>query len=294
MEQRTNIATPHEDINGKLQTVSYRPGTPVSAAGSICSSVADIAQWLRMQLNMGQFEGRQIVDGSIIEETRTPHTPIPLKAIERQLFPSRHFAAYGLGWFLSDTYGRFNVRHTGGLDGMLSATLLIPEEKIGIVILTNKLPNATYIVLSHFLVEKLLGLTSRDWIQTYIELEKKENEKVELAKKQRDDSRVKDTNPASPLASYAGNYESPVLGGATIHKDDDRLHIQLQSHKSLTGTLEHWHYDTYLCKWDDPILRESLIPFITNGQGEIVEFRVKIREDWIDPLEHVFKKVAGN
>ena len=42
--------------------------------------------------------------------------------------------------------------------------------------------------------------------------------------------------------------------------------------------------------WDDPVLGESLISFITDGQGHVVEFRVKIREDWIDPLEHVFKK----
>jgi hypothetical protein len=40
----------------------------------------------------------------------------------------------------------------------------------------------------------------------------------------------------------------------------------------------------------EPVLGASLIPFISNGQGEIAEFRVKIREDWIDPLEHMFRK----
>jgi len=41
------------------------------------------------------------------------------------------------------------------------------------------------------------------------------------------------------------------------------------------------------------VLGESLIPFIGNGQGQVAEFRVKIREDWIDPLEHVFKKISA-
>ncbi len=68
------------------------------------------------------------------------------------------------------------------------------------------------------------------------------------------------------------------------------LHIQLQAHESISGTLEHWHHDTFLCKWDDPVLGESLIPFITDGQGQVAELRVKIREDWIDPVEHVFMK----
>jgi CubicO group peptidase (beta-lactamase class C family) len=292
---RTNIATPHEDVKGKLQTVIYREDAHVGAAGSICASVADIALWLRMQLNQGSLNGKQIVDASIIAETHTPHTPIPLKAIERKLFPSRHFSAYGLGWFLSDTHGRFIIRHTGGVDGMLSSTVVIPEERLGIAVFTNKLPNAGYIVLSHYLIERFLGITPQDWIQAYVDLEKEENAKVEKAKKQRDDSHAKDTFPSLALEKYAGAYESSILGGATLSlpRSGGGLHIQLQAHESISGTLEHWHYDTFLCRWNDPVLGESLIPFISDGQGQVAEFHVKIREDWIDPQEHVFKRMNG-
>lgn len=299
---RTNIATPHEDVRGKLQTVMYRPDAHVGAAGSICASIADIALWLRLQINKGSLDGKQIIDETIITETHTPQTLIPLKAIDRKLFPSRHFAAYGLGWFLSDTHGKFIVRHTGGVDGMLSATVVIPEEKLGIAVFTNKLPNAGYIVLTHYLIEKFLGITSPDWIQTYIDLDKEENAKVEKARQQRNDLRAKDTRPSLELEKYAGAYESSILGGATISVEGDALSgeaiskrdglcIQLQAHGSISGTLEHWHYDTFVCKWDDPVLGESLIPFTSDGQGQVAEFRMKIREDWIDPLEHVFKKV---
>ena len=92
------------------------------------------------------------------------------------------------------------------------------------------------------------------------------------------------------MEKYAGTYESHILGKATIGLDGDQLHIQLQAHGTMSGTMEHWHYDTFLCKWDDPVLGESLVPFITDGQGNVAEFHVKIREDWIDPLEHTFKK----
>jgi hypothetical protein len=213
--------------------------------------------------------------------------------MERKLFPSRHFSAYGLGWFLNDSHGRLTVRHTGGVNGMLSITLLIPEEKIGIAVFTNKLPNAAYIIIPHYLTELLLGFPPKDWIQIYTELEQKENQRVEQAKGQREDSRAKDTHPALALGKYAGDYDSLILGGATVGVPEggSGLHIQLQAHASISGTLEHWHYDTFLCKWDDPVLGESLIPFITDGQGRVTEFRVKIREDWIDPLEHVFRKI---
>ena len=293
---RANLATPHEDVKGKLQTVIYREDAHVGAAGAICASVADIALWLRMQIHQGSLDGKQIVDSAIIEETRTPHTPMRLTDIERKLVPSRHFSAYGLGWFLNDTYGRFIVRHTGGVDGMLSSTVFLPGEKIGVAVFTNKLPNSAFVVLSHYLIEKLLGMTPRDWIQLYVDLEQEGKKKEEHAKQQREERRAKDTRPSLEREKYAGAYESPILGGATLTVEGDAskrggFRIQLQAHESMSGTLEHWHYDTFLCHWDDPVLGESLIPFITDGQGQVAEFRVKIRPDWIDPLEHVFKKM---
>lgn len=288
---RDNIARPHEDIKGKLQLVRQTEEMHVGAAGTICSSAADIARWLQMQLGDGCINGTQIVSPGIIAETRTPHTTIPLRPMERKLFPSRHFSAYGLGWFLNDSHGRLTVRHTGGVNGMLSITLLIPEEKTGIAVFTNKLPNAAYIIVPHFLNELLLGIVPQDWIRIYTELEQKEKERVEQAKTQHVASRVKDTRPSLELEKYAGNYESEILGKATVSVEGSGFHIQLEAHETIFGTLEHWHYDTFLCKWDDPVLGESLIPFITDGQGNVREFRVKIREDWLDPLEQVFKKV---
>jgi CubicO group peptidase (beta-lactamase class C family) len=287
---RKNIAAPHEDLRGKLQTVPYREDAHVGAAGSICASVGDIALWMRLQLNRGNLDGKQLIDETVIEETRTPHTPIRLTALERKLSPSRHFAAYGLGWFLSDTHGRFIVRHTGGVDGMLSSVVLIPEEKLGIAVFTNKLPNATFVILPNYLMETMLGLPHQDWIQIYTDLEKEGKEKEEQAKRKGEEERAKDTRPSLVLEKYAGDYDSLILGGATISLDGDGLCIQLQAHMSISGTMQHWHYDTFLCKWGDPVLGESLISFITDGQGNVTEFHVRIREDWIDPLEHIFKK----
>jgi hypothetical protein len=136
-----------------------------------------------------------------------------------------------------------------------------------------------------------LGLPPKDWIQIYTELEQQENQRAAQAQTQKADSRIKNTQPSLALEKHAGAYDSLILGGATVSLERSGLHIQLQADESISGTLEHWHYDTFLCKWDDPVLGESLIPFISDGQGEVMEFRVKIREDWIDPLEHVFRKI---
>jgi CubicO group peptidase (beta-lactamase class C family) len=289
--ERTNIATAHVDVKGSLQTVPHPKDSRTGASGSICSSAADIALWMRMQLNQGVVDGKQIVESAILAETHTPHTPMKLRPMEKRLFPSRHFSAYGLGWMLSDTHGRLTIRHTGDVYGMLSNTVLIPEEKLGIAVFTNKLPNAAYIILPHFLNEVLLGLPSKDWIGIYTDLEKGMKEKESQAEKRKADSHIQNTHASFELKSLVGTYDSSILGGAAISMEGDGLYIQLQLNETFSGKLEHWHYDTFLCKWDNPVLGESLIPFITDGQGQVAEFRVKIREDWIDPVEHVFRKV---
>lgn len=289
LSERTNIAAPHEDVKNGLQTVPYRAVPHGGAEGSICASAHDMARWIRLQLKDGNLDGGQLIDGSILEETRTPHTPIRLTPVERKLFPSRHFSAYGLGWFLSDYRGRLIVRHGGGVDGMLSMVCFVPEGNFGLAVFTNKLPNSGHAALYMHLLDSLLDAPPGDWIQTYIELDQEGKEKEEKAKKERNEKRAEEARPALELEAYAGDYESLILGGATVRVQGGGLHIQLQAHESIAGTLEHWHYDTFLCKWDDPVLGESLIPFITDGQGHVAEFHVKIREDWIDPLEHEFK-----
>jgi CubicO group peptidase (beta-lactamase class C family) len=292
LSERSNIATPHEDVKDGLQCVQYRADAHVGAAGAICASVADMARWLRMQLNSGSLDGKSIVDPAILAETHTPHTPIRLSAVERRLLPSRHFAVYGLGWMLSDIHGRLTIRHTGGVDGMLSSVAMFPEEKLGLAVFTNKLPNYAFNLLTNHLVDRLLGAAGPDWLQVYRDFTQEDQARAQKAQEQRASARIPGTHPALPLEKYAGRYDSPLLGGATLSSTAGGLHIQLEAHASLAGRLEHWHYDTFLCHWDDPVLGESLLPFISDGQGQVAEFRAKIREDWIDPLEHVFKKVA--
>jgi len=289
---RTNIAIPHESVYGPIQTVTYREDSNTGAAGSICACASDIARWLRFQLNGGRLEGRQLLEQSVLEATHTPHTLIPILPIERKLFPTRHFSTYGLGWFLNDHNGRLAVRHTGGVDGMLSSTIMLPEEKLGVAVFTNKLPNAGYLALSYELVDRMLGLAERDWIQAYLDFEQETGEQAKRVRSKIRETRVRDTRPALSLQNYAGNYHSLIAGDAVITERDGQLYIQLKAHATMSGELTHWHYDTFLCKWHDPVLGESMIPFITDGQGQAAEFHVKIREDWIDPVEHLFKKIG--
>lgn len=94
------------------------------------------------------------------------HTPIPASRNKRY---NSHFSGYGLGWFLSDKGGKMVAEHTGGLPGMLSKTLLLPDLNAGIVILTNTEPGgaAMFNTIAQSVLDNYLKLDHFDWLSFY-------------------------------------------------------------------------------------------------------------------------------
>src|SRR5215813_12394898 len=130
-----DFAAPHNERDGKLRVIAYCTADNIAPAGAINSSVRDLAQWIRLQLGHGTYQGKQLLSSAASREMWSAQTTIPVgEQAERQ---GTHFQAYGLGWFLSDYHGRKLISHGGGLDGMISQVGLMPEEHIGIVVLTN-------------------------------------------------------------------------------------------------------------------------------------------------------------
>lgn len=285
-----NVAKPHENISGSVRSLPYRNVDNIGPAGSINSTVQDMTQWLRMQLSNGLYGEKRIVNEAIIEETRIPHTPLRIPPSEQKLIPSIHFLAYGLGWELMDYQGRFVVRHVGGVDGMQSLVGLLPEEKLGIVILTNKIPQSFIFVLFYSIVDAYLHAPSKDWDKILFDQDREFVAQIAGQKKQIEEARVKETRLTLPLHEYAGVYNNPLYGDATIVVQHGQLALHLSAHPDITGSLKHWHYDTFLCRWTDPVFNQSLVPFILDGQGHVEKFKLKVREDWIDPFEYVFSK----
>ncbi len=288
----SDVATPHIKRDGRIVPVPYRNRDANPAAGAINSTVTDMARWLRLQLGLGTLDGKWLVDPAIIAETRTPQTLIPIAPAERELFPSRHFFAYGLGWSLMDYHGRLVVWHTGGIDGMASVSGFLPEENLGAVILTNLLPNQFPKALFYHIVDAYLGLPYQDWSERLLAAQREELARQEEQERRMERARIPGTRPSLPTGVYAGAYTNPIYGAATIAEEDGTLILQLMAHPAITGRLEHWHHDTFLCQWTDPVFDRSFIPFSLNSQGQVEGFRVKVREDWIDPLEYVFTRVS--
>jgi CubicO group peptidase (beta-lactamase class C family) len=291
LEGLSNVARPHTIYDGGVTCITYRNDDNIGPAGSIISCVGDMAKWTRMQLAEGAFAGEQLLDVSIIRETRTPHTIIRIEPDSPRFRATKLFAAYGLGWFLQDYRGRLLMSHGGGIDGMLSMVAIIPEEKLGLVILTNYDQHSLHAALCYHILDAFLGETAEDWSALFKERFEQEQAQERVKKQKIESARVTGTRPSRELHDYSGTYENTLYGQARVEQDDGKLVLHLMAHPDSPGDLDHWHYDTFCCRWRDRYFGQSFVPFELDEMGRVRAFGVKVREDWIDPLEYRFERV---
>ncbi|HEX6183355.1 MAG TPA: serine hydrolase [Pyrinomonadaceae bacterium] len=115
----------YEEATKETRRVPTRNLPAIAPAGAINSSARDMAQWLRLMLGGGTFEGKRLVSEKSFEELVKPQTKI------------QGPVSYGLGWFLRDWKGHKVVEHGGNIDGFNAQVALMPDQRLGFVMLTN-------------------------------------------------------------------------------------------------------------------------------------------------------------
>lgn len=257
-----NAAWPHNESGGKLRVLNRGNVDGSYSAAALNSSVADLSKWVRLQLGRGKFEGKQIFSE---QQSWQMHQ----QWLAQQVGPSgtpgiqpRHFAGVGMGWFVYDYYGRKVINHSGGLDGMLSYTVLIPEENAGFVILTNS-ESPTYAVMMNKVRDILVGAPERDYnaeaVKRVADSKREDDEK----RAKEDAARIKDTKPSLDLAAYSGKYSDKLYGDVTVSAENDRLVMRFGPSPNFVADLEHWHYDTFQIKWRPSVAYNFPRGFVT-------------------------------
>jgi CubicO group peptidase (beta-lactamase class C family) len=287
LDMDENVALPHTIRNDRVRTVPYVDVSISGPAGAINSCTADLIHWLLLQLANGSFKGKQLIDPKIIVETRKPQIIVPLSENAKRINPHSHLSAYAMGWFIRDFRGRFLVSHTGGLDGMYSYLGFMPDENIGVVILTNLDNQSLMRALAYHVYDVLLNLNFLDWSHRYM-ISSEEDAKKEKAQSKK--VKVEGTKPRHKISDYMGRYKSNLYGDIEIYSKNGELKMRLFPHPNVSGKIEHWQYDSFLIKWSDPGWGESILYFDLDDSGDITQFRMSVRPDWIDTLEYTFVK----
>jgi len=280
LARTTNVATPHGLADGALRTFPWVSWEGSGPAASVISSVADMARWIRLQLGRGSVDGVTLFGDAESDQMWTPHASFTVSRAASRRTPSTHFRGYGLGWSLSDYRGRKIVEHGGAYDGMYSRVALVPEENLGLVVLTNSMTSISS-ALSMRILDAFLGGEPRDWSQEYLERYRKgEAAKVErLAAIER--ARIPGTTPSFPLETYAGTYGGDLYGDVTVSREDGHLVLRMLPNPDLVADLSHFHHDTFEIRWRRPFpwFGKGWAQFLTNTKGEIVEMTLDVPND---------------
>ena len=287
---RDNVASPHKVIDGRNTPIPWHGWNAMGAAGSIISSVSDMSQWLQLQLRGGLLPDGDTLFSPTQQWTMwTVHTPLAVPPSMRTLYPSTHFRGYGLGWSLNDYEGRRLVSHGGAYDGMYSRVLLVPEEGLGMVVLTNSMTGISNAITNH-IVDLYLGAEPRDWSGILREREEAGNRRE--AQRRADFVRVTlpNTKPALPLASYAGTYTGPMLD-VSVTLENGGLVLRLP-HGELVADLRHRQLETFLIDWrrEWAWFEDGVATFVLDEAGKVVELKLNVPNQDIFFEELVLKR----
>jgi CubicO group peptidase (beta-lactamase class C family) len=247
LTEKGNFATPHAFEKEKNIPIPYVDWEEIGALGGIISSVNDIGKWMIFNMNHGITATDTLLTSpsvNMLWKIQNPFLVDQTKPNESKT----HFRGYGLGWSLADFHGRLRVNHTGGYDGMISAVTMIPDEKLGVVVLSNGM-NPPTTAITNYVLNTYLGLEEKDWSAQMLEQNKKRQSEDKRIS-DRVEKQVKGTHPSLPLEKYAEKYNSLIYGKIDVKLENGKLRLYFEHTPDLSATLEHWHYDVWKINWD--------------------------------------------
>ncbi|MDQ0477141.1 serine hydrolase [Chryseobacterium gotjawalense] len=279
-----NIIDAHAPVDGKVVAVPHDWNETGNAAGGIISNIKDMSVWAEFLMNgFTTKEGKKLVSDKQIQQLWNLQisTPVALK----NPYDS-NFAGYGLGWFITDVKGHKQVYHTGGLIGTVTQFTLIPDMKLGIIVLTNQQSGAAFSTITNTIKDSYLGMPEKDWLKTYGDRMAKVNADYDKGKKEifaKSEAFRKDKNAQIKADQIVGTYIDPWFGEVTIANEGKTFRIYCKNSPRLKGELLPYSSNVMIAKWDDRSYdADAFVNFNLNENGKAQGMKLKPISDVTD------------
>jgi hypothetical protein len=267
-----NFATPHTRIDGKVVTTAYDSVDNIGPAGAINSNAEDMARWLQAQLDSGRTPTGRVWSAQRTRELWTPATLVPVATQPAPLAPwQAMFSAYALGLNVRDYRGHRILIHSGGLQGMVSQVIMVPDLRLGVAVLSNAeepLPLAVALTA----IDGYMGGPVTDWIGALQAAARLEKASADSAVARKSAARHAEVGPSLPLSALAGPYSDAMYGDASIALENGKAVLRFSHSPGFTGDLEHWQYDTFVAHWRDKTIPDAFVTFVLKPTGEVDSF----------------------
>jgi CubicO group peptidase (beta-lactamase class C family) len=192
------------DHNKEIEVFSLRD----MPAANLLSNVVDLSQFLKMQFGEGKASQHQILSAASAKE---------MVRIQNKNFPMTFGQYVGLGWMMSGIDvpgGGVVASHGGSLPDSHSMMAILPEHKLGVVVLTNS--SSSHVAVSKIATEALRLM-----------LEAKTGIRQDAAPPERAAER-KPT--ADELREFDGNFDT-MVGLARISTKNGQIDVEAAGHQ---------------------------------------------------------------
>jgi CubicO group peptidase (beta-lactamase class C family) len=268
IELLPNVATPHGEIRDTVRQVPIRTTDPVASAGSVWSSVSDMAKWMRFILDSGRVGAKRLLTPATFSELVTPQIRASQSTYPALTLVRPHTFGYGLGWFVQDYRGEVVWMHTGSINGMSAIVGLLPDRRAGVFVLAN----LDHAELRHALMYKVFDLYAgnpdRDWsAELRAFFSRLGGGGGQVAARP-----APGTTASLPIERYAGSYTDSTYGDVDVTLAGGSLYARFGT--ADLGRLEHWEYESFRALGPPPEAQRTPVTFVPDGGGRVASLRV--------------------
>ena len=213
------------------------------------------------------------------ETHREMWTPQTVRPVSRGGAYRTNFAFYGLGWNLSDINGHMLVLHTGGHSGIVTQVTMLPELRLGIIVLTNQEETAAFTAITNSIIDGYLGIHGHDRVREL---------KAAIMQQQAEAKEVTDRIWATVEAGrdeadempvtgdIAGTYSDVWFGDMIISEENGRMRIRSVKSPRMRGEMFHYTANTFIVKWDERSFNaDAFAVFTLDREGKPVSFTME-------------------
>jgi CubicO group peptidase (beta-lactamase class C family) len=279
MQQHSDYGVPFtekRDSNEIYQIPYYDEIGAAAPAGAIISNLEDISHWLITLMNDGKYQDRQVLPSRILNATLEPAIALPNVLGETTGWWELLNPVYGMGSQTAAYRGHLLTYHGGAIDGFHSQISFLPNQKLGIIVLSIGDHCAELIdIITYNTYERLLDLELTPWSDRWLNVRLKAKQAGIEARSKADADRVDHTTPSHTLAKYVGDYAHPAYGMLKIELKDNNLQFNLGR---IQLPLNHFHYNRFDTPNDERFGKWS-VNFIINPQGDINQILMSLDQE---------------
>jgi CubicO group peptidase (beta-lactamase class C family) len=263
-DQYKNVAEAHiADSDGRPRVIPWSDHDTLGPAGSITSTAADMANWVRMLLGEGRLDGKQVLSTKSVREMFKPAMVSDKTIAEFPPIDEHSGFSFTMGWGNFHYQGYEVIEKGGAIAGMRAVVVLVPEKKLGMVVLTNMNLTAVPDAIRAYLLEAYVAPANGD-VQDKIRKADRELKKIFtpapfVVEKQ--------APPSLRLENYTGTYQNRLYGTVVVKLANGKLQWE-GGPARFGGPLEHVNYDNFLLQFPKgDISLPSQVTFTIDPRG---------------------------